>query len=82
MVMEPSRKPLNVLVRNTGSYVSVVLKNNSEYRGRMVECDGYMNILLEGAKEYRGDELIASYGSLFIRGNNIQYIKLDMMEAT
>ena len=41
-----------------------------------------MNILLEGAMEYRGDELIASYGSLFIRGNNIQYIKLDMMEAT
>lgn len=75
--MEPSKKPLNVLVKQLNAYIAVMLKNGCEYRGKMIRCDGYMNILLEGATESRSDQLTANYGKLLVRGNNILYIMLD-----
>lgn len=75
--MEPSKKPLNVLVKQLNAYIAVMLKNGCEYRGKMIRCDGYMNILLEGATESRSDQLIANYGKVLVRGNNILYITLD-----
>lgn len=76
--MEPSRKPLNVLVKQLNSYVAIVLKNGVEYRGRMVKCDGHMNVLLESATECFRDEPVASYGSILLRGNNVLFICLDV----
>ncbi|MCW3991906.1 MAG: ribonucleoprotein [Candidatus Bathyarchaeota archaeon] len=75
--MEPSRKPLNVLVKSVGSNVIIHLKSNVEYWGRMTRADGYMNIMLKGAKEFNRDGLVANYGDVFIRGNNILYICID-----
>lgn len=76
--MEPSKKPLNVLTKQLNTYISVTLKNGVEYRGTMTRCDGYMNIMLEGASEYVKDQPTANYGSVLIRGNNILYISLDV----
>jgi small nuclear ribonucleoprotein len=76
-MLEPSRKPLNVLIKQLDSYVAIVLKNGVEYRGRMVKCDGHMNVLLEGATECVKDELVASYGNILLRGNNVLFICLD-----
>ena len=76
--MEPSKKPLNVLTKNLNTYISVTLKNGVEYRGTMVRCDGYMNIMLNGASEYIRDQLSANYGSILVRGNNILYIAIDI----
>ncbi|MEM3549690.1 MAG: LSM domain-containing protein [Candidatus Bathyarchaeia archaeon] len=75
--MEPSKKPLNVLVKQLNANIAVVLKNGCEYKGKMVRCDGHMNILLEGAAECRDDQLVANYGNILLRGNNILYIVLD-----
>lgn len=75
--MEPSKKPLNVLVKSIGSNVTIYLKSRNEYWGRMTRADGYMNIMLKGAKEYDDGGLIANYGDVFIRGNNILYICID-----
>lgn len=75
--MEPSKKPLNVLVKSAGSNVIIHLKNNIEYWGRMTRADGYMNIMLKGAKEFNRDGMVANYGDVFIRGNNILYICID-----
>ncbi|MCK4424274.1 ribonucleoprotein [Candidatus Bathyarchaeota archaeon] len=75
--MEPSKKPLNVLVKQLNAHIAVMLKNGCEYRGKMIRCDGYMNILLEGATESRSDQLVANYGKVLVRGNNILYIMLD-----
>lgn len=75
--MEPSKKPLNVLVKSIGNNVLVNLKSRTEYWGRVIKADGYMNIMLKGAKEYSADGLVASYGDVFIRGNNILYICID-----
>ena len=76
--MEPSKKPLNVLTKNLNHHISVTLKNGVEYRGTMVRCDGYMNIMLDGASEYFKDQLQANYGSILVRGNNILYIATDI----
>jgi len=75
--LEPSKKPLNVLIKSTGSNVIIYLKDRKEYYGRMTRADGYMNIMLKGAKEYGPEGLSASYGDVFIRGNNILYISID-----
>jgi len=77
-LVEPSRKPLNVLTKLLNSFVAIVLKNGVEYRGTMVQCDGHMNILLEGATERVRDRLNANYGSILLRGNNILYICMDV----
>lgn len=77
-LVEPSKKPLNVLTKQLNSYVAIVLKNGIEYRGTMVQCDGHMNVLLQGAVERFGDRLNASYGNVLLRGNNILYICIDV----
>ena len=76
--MEPSKKPLNVLVKQLNSYVAVIPKNGVEYRGTMVRCDGHMNLILDGATEYVNGEMVANYGTILVRGNNILYIMIDM----
>jgi len=75
--LEPRKKPLNVLIKSVGNNVTVTLKSRGEYWGRMTRADGYMNLMLKGAKEYDENGLIASYGDVFIRGNNILYICID-----
>ena len=72
--MEPSKKPLNALIKQLNAHISVVLKNGCEYRGKMIKCDGHMNILLEGATESKDDQPITNYGNVLLRGNNILYI--------
>ena len=64
-------------MKNINANVVVKLKNNLEYRGRMVKCDSYMNIILDGASEFYDSNCIANYGNIFIRGNNILYIQVD-----
>ena len=72
--METPKRPINVLLHSLNSNVVVKLKNNDEYRGRMIRCDNYMNIILEEASEVHDENTVANYGNIFIRGNNILYI--------
>jgi small nuclear ribonucleoprotein len=76
--MEPSKKPLNVLVKQLNAHIAVLLKNGCEYKGKMVKCDGHMNILLEGATESRNGQPVTNYGNVLLRGNNILCIMLDV----
>jgi len=76
--MEPSKKPLNVLVKQLNTHIAIVLKNGVEYKGNMVKCDGHMNIILEGATECFNEQPIATYGNVLVRGNNVLYIVLDV----
>ena len=77
MMMEPSKKPLNVLIKQLHGNIEVVLKNGYEYKGKMIRCDGHMNLLLEGATECKEDQLMTNYGNVLLRGNNILYIVLN-----
>jgi len=72
--LESAKRPLNVLMHGLNGDVVVKLKNNVEYRGKMVRCDNYMNIILEEATEAVDSNVIANYGNIFIRGNNVLYI--------
>lgn len=74
--MEPRKRPLNTLMRSLNNNVIVKLKDNTEYKGRMISCDNYLNLLLEGATEIDGSNTVANYGNVFIRGNNILYISV------
>lgn len=76
-VLEPSKKPLNVLLRCVNNNVIVKLKNGIKYKGKMTQTDSYMNLVLKGAVEFHGEDQIANYGNIFIRGNNILYICID-----
>lgn len=74
VLLEPSRKPLNLLIRKLNSEIAVKLKNDSEYRGKMIDCDSHMNIILDGAQEFRGGDPATNFGSLIVRGSNVLYI--------
>jgi len=76
-MMEPSKKPLNVLIKQLHGNIEVVLKNGCDYKGKMIKCDGHMNILLEGATEFKDDQALTNYGNVLLRGNNVLYIVLD-----
>ena len=77
MHVEPSRKPLNLLVKKLNGEVNIRLKNDVEYHGKMIDADAHMNIILEGATEYRGNSPTANYGNIILRGSNILYICVD-----
>ena len=70
-------KPLNILIKSNGANIEVVLKGRGMYRGKLMRADGYMNMMLKGAKEYDRNGLIASYGDVFIRGNNVMYVCIE-----
>lgn len=70
---------MNVLTKQLNAYVEIFLKNGVVYGGRMVRCDGHMNVLLQGATERVDDKLSANYGSVLIRGNNVLFIKVDVV---
>jgi len=79
MTMEPSKKPLNALTKQLNAHVEIFLKNGIAYGGRMIKCDGHMNMLLDGASERVNGKLTANYGSVLIRGNNVLFIRVDIV---
>ncbi len=53
------------------------LKSEIEYRGKMSNVDSYMNLILVDAEEFNGSNVMANYGKVVIRGNNVLFIKLE-----
>jgi small nuclear ribonucleoprotein len=43
----------------------------------MNNVDSYMNLILVDAEEYNGSEVVANYGKVVIRGNNVLFIRLE-----
>jgi small nuclear ribonucleoprotein len=74
---QPTKRPLNVLQRSLNRKVAVRLKSEIEYRGKMSNVDSYMNLILVDAEEFDGSDVLANYGKVVIRGNNVLFIKLE-----
>lgn len=72
------RNPLKTLQRSVNNKILVRLKTGHEYIGRLIETDAYMNLVLSEAEELEDGESIARFGEIFIRGNNILFIKPDI----
>jgi small nuclear ribonucleoprotein len=70
-----SRNPLKVLNNSINSIILIRLKDSTEYKGRLKEVDSYMNMIIENAKEMIDGNDVAKYNEIFIRGNNILFIK-------
>ncbi|HZW57198.1 MAG TPA: LSM domain-containing protein [Nitrososphaerales archaeon] len=70
------KKPLNSLQKAINKEVSVRLKMDLEYRGKMLSVDPYMNMILADATEYSGGNPSANFGKVVIRGNNVLFVKI------
>ncbi|HKG72312.1 MAG TPA: U6 snRNA-associated Sm-like protein LSm6 [Nitrososphaeraceae archaeon] len=71
------KRPLSTLQRFINRKVAVRLKSEIEYRGRMNNVDSYMNLILMDAEEYNGQDVLANYGKVVIRGNNVLFIRVE-----
>ena len=72
-----SKNPLNILQNAQNSKIIVRLKDGTEYKGLLKEIDAYMNMILEDATEIMDGSPVAKYNEIFIRGNNLLFIKPD-----
>jgi small nuclear ribonucleoprotein len=66
-------KPLD-LEKFLNKRITVHVRNGRKLRGNLTQYDDYMNLLLEDAEEYSGDEIINRYKLIFIKGGNVQAI--------
>ncbi len=72
-----TKRPLTTLQKNTKKKVTVRLKNETEYKGKMDNVDSYMNLIMTDAEEMREDKVVANYGRVILRGNNVLFIRLE-----
>ncbi|GBC69499.1 hypothetical protein HRbin01_01198 [archaeon HR01] len=70
-------KPIPTIMKNLSKHVKVILKNDLCYEGMMVECDNYMNLVIDHVVEYHGENKLAGYPRVLIRGNNVLYLILS-----
>ena len=73
---QTAKKPLQSLQRAVNKSVTVRLKSDLEYRGKMTNVDAYMNVILSETEEYSSGTLSANFGKVIIRGNNVLFIKI------
>lgn len=72
-----NRNPLAILQNAQNSQILLRLKDGTEYKGLLKEIDAYMNMILEDATEIMEGSPVAKYNEIFIRGNNLLFIKPD-----
>ncbi|MFX1312025.1 MAG: LSM domain-containing protein [Promethearchaeota archaeon] len=77
-----SKNPLTILQNAQNSIILLRLKDGTEYRGLLKEIDAYMNMILEDATELLEGTPVAKYNEIFIRGNNLLFIKPDASQIT
>ncbi|MGI0055882.1 MAG: U6 snRNA-associated Sm-like protein LSm6 [Nitrosarchaeum sp.] len=71
------KRPLTTLQKAINKQVTVRLKNEVEYKGKMNNIDSYMNLIMTDAEEINNGKVIANYGRVIVRGNNVLFIKLE-----
>ena len=77
MSQTTAKRPLTTLQKNTNKRVIVRLKNDVEYKGKIVSVDSYMNLIMTDAEELRDGKTVEKFGRVILRGNNVLFIKLE-----
>ena len=72
-----AKRPLTTLQKSTKKKVTVRLKNETEYKGKMDNVDSYMNLIMTDAEEIRDGKVVANYGRVILRGNNVLFIRIE-----
>jgi len=67
-------KPLNILQNSANKNVIVELKGKREYRGVLDGYDSHMNLVLKNAEERLEGNVVRTYKSVIVRGDNVIYI--------
>ena len=70
--------PINYLRKSHDNQIGIRLKDGREFRGILDAQDQHMNMVLRNAIEYYKGEKLASFGKIFIRGNNILWIQVEI----
>jgi len=73
--------PKPFLQNLTGKPVFVRLKWGLEYKGYLVSTDSYMNLQLANAEEFQDEKSNGMLGEIFIRCNNVLYIREVITEG-
>ncbi|KKK46431.1 hypothetical protein LCGC14_1547680 [marine sediment metagenome] len=81
-IQQRSKSPLAILQNAQNSIILLRLKDGTEYKGLLKEIDAYMNLILEDATEILENTPVAKYNEIFIRGNNLLFIKPDASQVT
>jgi small nuclear ribonucleoprotein len=71
------KRPLTTLQKGINKKVTVRLKSEIEYKGKMNNVDSYMNLIMTDAEEISNGKVIANYGRVIVRGNNVLFIRLE-----
>ncbi|MFX1320715.1 MAG: LSM domain-containing protein [Promethearchaeota archaeon] len=79
---QKSKSPLTILQNAQNSVIILRLKDGTEYKGLLKEIDAYMNLILENCTEIMDGSPVAKYNEIFIRGNNLLFIKPDASQIT
>ena len=58
MSQTTAKRPLTTLQKNTNKSVIVRLKNDVEYKGKIVSVDSYMNLIMTDAEELRDGKTV------------------------
>ena len=56
-----SKRPLTTLQKNTKKSVTVRLKNDVEYRGKIDNVDSYMNLIMTDAEELNDGKTVEKF---------------------
>ena len=72
-----SKRPLTTLQKNTKKSVTVRLKNDVEYKGKIDNVDSYMNLIMTDAEELKDGKTVEKFGRVILRGNNVLFIRLE-----
>ncbi|KAF8820634.1 putative U6 snRna-associated Sm family protein LSm6, partial [Cardiosporidium cionae] len=71
----PPLNPKPFLTALAGKQIIVKLKWGLEYKGELKSFDQYMNLQLVNSEEYLGGRFKGNLGEIFIRCNNVLYIR-------
>ena len=71
------KRPMEQLKDSEGKETIVKLKDETFYKGTLVDIDGYMNVILRSATEFLDECAVAVYDEIYIRGDTILYVRLD-----
>ncbi len=62
MSQTTAKRPLTTLQKNINKNVLVRLKNDVEYKGKILNVDSYMNLIMTDAEELHNGKTIEKFG--------------------